>query len=234
MADENEAVKELSESIELDPREKLLQSLALKGKSLTILVVVCCVLVGALVLKAFELPPVYVVPGADRETETIRNQVPLNIVGTFAQNFLMRYNNYGPGNVEEAFEGIESICSTKIQARVRSEVAKNIAKIKENSIEHSLVLLGKADVVKFPGKNAYVVMQKGNFKRYVGESRIRDEYRMYEVVVEQGVPSAKNFYGLYIYSEDNIEFSKYMAKMEARDGQNEAETQKNLEKLDEQ
>jgi hypothetical protein len=210
MSEENQSAEEmtapsstkLNKSVELSSRDRLAKKVYSSSKATFFLGIIALVMTGLVVAKSFEVAPVYYI-GSDSQSQAHKDQIPLDSVGVFSQAFLYQYYNFGPGNAEDVMLGVLPKFSPKIQDLMKSRIARSIEKIKDLGLEQQLILLGDVKVEKVPGQNIYRVSQKGKVKQWARQRLILEEDRRYDLVLERGVPTPKNSYGLYVYSEKN-------------------------------
>lgn len=172
---------------------------ALNAK-LSVLVVGLLVLVAilsiALVKTSFSPKPIYCIPGATEAGIVYPGKIPDEVIGIFAQNFVLNLINFTSATIEESRTLAQKHLSPSFLQKMKAGLDEEIKRTKAHNIS-SLLSASRAPEVKKTSRG-YLVDIAGRKKVYLGADVISDEDIIYTLTLEKVRPTDVNPYGLTI------------------------------------
>lgn len=161
------------------------------------LAAVCFVLALGLIMVAMRPRPIHYLPALSGAGVSYPGRIPSSSAVSFASAWLMDWLNYSPETAEQVYERSLVFMAPPFQAKVRSGLDDELAKIAREKISSVFTLKDEPRIEE--SSSGFRVIFLGERGIYVGKEEMSREEVRFTVDVRRAYPTETDPYGLVIF-----------------------------------
>jgi hypothetical protein len=154
----------------------------------------------ALAFAATSPKPVVLVPGAKVPVEARPGDVPDEAARSFAQLYVLTFDNYTPATVDKAAAALKARVAPRRFTEVADALDRRTKVVVEGRMSSHVVAAGPAEVAR-PGDGTIAVTVDATRRLFIADKLSKESQVRYRIVLEPCAPTAANPNGLAVVAQ---------------------------------